>query len=100
MYPILSRPSTKLILGTLQSYDGDSNGDFKKTVGLMSKTSTLHNHHAFLDIFFSSLPNYDVKWPNFKATWERERKAINWTIFAVWAHARSPLVSSNLNSLL
>ena len=57
----LSRPSTKLILGTLRSYDGDGDGDFKKTVGLMSKTSTLHDHHAFLDIFLSSLPNYDVK---------------------------------------
>ena len=38
----------------------------------MSKTTTLHVHHAFLYISFLSLNNYDVKWPNFKFTWERE----------------------------
>ena len=33
----------------------------KKTIGLMSKTTTLHLHHAFLYISLPSLHNYDVK---------------------------------------
>ena len=40
----------------------------------MSKTKTLHAHNAFLYISLPSLHNYDVKWPNFKFTWERERQ--------------------------
>ena len=37
-----------LIIGTLRNYDGDDNGNVKKATGLMSKTITLHLHHAFL----------------------------------------------------
>ena len=44
----------------------------QKTIGLMSKTKTVHVHRAFLYIALPSLHNYDVKWPNFKFTWERE----------------------------
>ena len=33
----------------------------QKTIGLMSKTTTLHVHHAFLYISLPSLHNYDVK---------------------------------------
>ena len=40
----------------------------------MSKTTTLHVRPAFLYISLPSLHNYDVKWPNFKFTWERERQ--------------------------
>ena len=40
----------------------------------MSKTTTLHVHHAFLYISLLSLHNYDVKWPNLKFTWEREQQ--------------------------
>ena len=40
----------------------------------MSKTTTLHVHHAFLYISLLSIHNYDVKWPNFKFTWEQERQ--------------------------
>ena len=36
-------------------------------------SATLHVHHAFLYVSLPSLQNYDVKWPNFKFTWERER---------------------------
>ena len=46
-------------------------------LGLMSKTATLHVHHAFLYTFLLSLHNYDVKLNdqiNFKFTWERERR--------------------------
>ena len=57
-----------LIIGTLQNYDSDDNGNDKKAIGLMSKTTTLHVHHAFLYISLQSLHNYDMKWPNFKFT--------------------------------
>ena len=61
--------------GTLRNHDGDDNENAKKATGLMSKTTTLHVHHAFLYISLLSLHNYDVKWPNFKFTLERERQA-------------------------
>ena len=51
-------------LGTFPNYDGDGNGNVKKAIGLMSKTTTLHVHHAFLYISLQSLHNYDVKWKN------------------------------------
>ena len=60
----------------------------QKTIGLMSKTTILHVHHAFLYISLPALQNYDVKWPNFKFTWERERQGDkfyylcpNWSAF-------------------
>ena len=50
------------ILGTLRNYDGDGKENVKKkTIGLMSKTTTLHVHHAFLYISLPSLHNNDVK---------------------------------------
>ena len=34
-------------IGNLRNYDGDSNGNVKKAIGFkMSKTTTLHVHHA------------------------------------------------------
>ena len=39
-----------LIIGTLRNYDGDDNGNIKKVIDIMSKTTTLHVHHAFLYI--------------------------------------------------
>ena len=33
----------------------------QKAIGLMSRTTTLHVHHAFLYISLQSLHNYDVK---------------------------------------
>ena len=46
---------------TSRNYDGDGNRNVKKAIGLMSKTTTLHVHHAFLYISLPSLHNYDVK---------------------------------------
>ena len=37
----------------------------KKTIGLISKTTTSHVHHTFLYISFPLLHDYDVKMPNF-----------------------------------
>ena len=38
------------IIGTLWNYDGDSNRNVKKGLNLISKTTSLHVHHAFLYI--------------------------------------------------
>ena len=37
----------QVILGSLSNYDDDHNDDFKKTTGLMIKTTALHVHYAF-----------------------------------------------------
>ena len=42
------------LLVTLRSDDGDGNGNATKAIGLISKTTVLHVHHAFLYI---SLPS-------------------------------------------
>ena len=36
-----------MLKGSLSNYDDDHNDDFKKTIGLMIKTTALHVHHAF-----------------------------------------------------
>ena len=52
-----------LMLGTFSSNKGK--GNVKKPIGLLSKTTTLHVHHAFLYISLLSLHDYNVKMPNF-----------------------------------
>ena len=39
--------TTYNIIGSLSNYDDDHNNDFKKTIGLMIKTTALQVHHAF-----------------------------------------------------
>ena len=51
-------------IGTLRCDDSNGNETVKKTIGLMSKTKTLHVHHAFLYISLPSLHDYNVKMPN------------------------------------
>ena len=58
-----SRPDRLELTGTLRSDDGDGNGNAAKTIGLISKTTILHVHHAFLYISLPSLHDYDVKMP-------------------------------------
>ena len=45
----------------LSSDNSDGNEDVKKAIGVMSKTTTLHVHHAFLYSSLPSLHDYDVK---------------------------------------
>ena len=45
--------------------DGDGNENVKTTIGLFSKTTTLHVDHAFLYTALPSLHDYDGKMPNF-----------------------------------
>ena len=54
-----------ILIGTLRSDDGDGNENAKKAIGLITKTTILHIHHAFLYISLPSLHDYDVKMPNF-----------------------------------
>ena len=53
------------VIGTLRSNDADDNENVKKTIGLISKTTTSHVQHTFLFISFPFLHDYDVKIPNF-----------------------------------
>ena len=50
-------------LGTLRSNYTVGNKNIKKTIGLISKTTTLHVHHAFLCIFCPFWHDYHVKIP-------------------------------------
>ena len=54
-----------LLIGTLRSNDADGNANVKKTICLISKTTTSHAHHAFLYISFLFLHDCDVKMPIF-----------------------------------
>ena len=57
-----------MLLGSLRSDDTDVNESGKKAIDLdLSKTTTLHVHHAFLYISLPSLHGHDfnVKVPNF-----------------------------------
>ena len=46
--------------------DGDgTKRTSKRTIDLLSKTTTLYVHHTFLYISLPSLHDYDVKMPNF-----------------------------------
>ena len=58
---IVCRADSAKLIWTLRNYDGDGKENVKKAIGLMSKTTTLHVHHAFLYISLLSLHNYDVK---------------------------------------
>ena len=83
------------LTGTLRNYDGNGNENVKKAIGLMNKTTTLNVHHAFL----LSVDNYDVNWQILSFPENGNGKAIN-SIISVGIRARSPLFSSNQNSLL
>ena len=53
----MSAAPTSRKVRTLRNYDGDGNRNVKKAIGLMSKITTLHVHHAFLYISLPSLHN-------------------------------------------
>ena len=44
---------------------GNGNENVKTAIGLLSKTTSWHVHHAFLYISLPLLHDYDVKMPNF-----------------------------------
>ena len=73
-----------LTIGTLRSNDADNNEKVKKTIGLISTTTTSHEHHAFLYISFPFLHDYDVKMPNF-AFYGGRKQAKTKFYFSFWA---------------
>ena len=62
--PLLLVSATSTI-GSFSNNDGDGSENVKKVIGLLSKTTTLHVHHAFLYISAPPLQDYNVKMPNF-----------------------------------
>ena len=48
-------------IGSLSNDGGDGNEDGKKAIGLISKTTTLHVHHAFLYISLPSSHEHNVE---------------------------------------
>ena len=59
--PLLRLPNNR----DLNIPNGDDNENFKKAIGLISKTTILHVLHAFLYISLPALHDYDVKLPKF-----------------------------------
>ena len=65
--------------------DGDGNENVKKPIGLISKKTTSHVHHAFLYISFLFLYNYDVKMPNFAVKGDVNKQRRNFiSLFEPW----------------
>ena len=63
--------------GSFRKDDGDGNESGKKTIGLISKTTTLHMYHTFLYISLPLLHDYDVKMLNFTIYGERKQATTN-----------------------
>ena len=60
------RDGVVLKIGSLSNGDGDDIENSTKAIGFwISKTTTLHVHHAFLYISLPSGLDYNVKMPNF-----------------------------------
>ena len=79
-----NRRTPLLILGSLGNDDGEVNENGKEGIDLISKTTTLQVHHAFLYISLPSLHDYDVKMPNF--TFCRGREHNTTTFFFLFLY--------------
>ena len=55
----------EMSVGSFSNDDGDGNENVKKAIGLLSKTTSLHVHHAILYISLPLLHDYAVKMPSF-----------------------------------
>ena len=69
----------KLIVGSFSNDVGDGSKNFKKAIGLISKTATLHVQHTFLDISLPSLHDYGVKIPNLTFYGGRKQATTNFS---------------------
>ena len=72
-------PRKLVILGSFSNDDGDGNKNFKKAIGLLSKTISLHVHHAFLYISLPLLHDYEVKMPSFTFFGGRKQATTNFS---------------------
>ena len=70
-------------LGSLSNDDADGSENGKKAIGLISKTTTLQVHHAFLYSSLPSLHDYNVKMPKFTFCRGWEHKAISFFFFSL-----------------
>ena len=68
-------------VGTLNYHDGDDN--VIKALGWISKTTTLHVHHALMYISLLSLHDYDSKMPNFTSYGGRKQATARFS-FSSW----------------
>ena len=56
-------------IGSFSNDDSEGSENAKTEIGLLSKTTSLHVHHAFLYISLPLLCDYDVKMPKFTFSW-------------------------------
>ena len=79
-------------VGSFSNDDGGGNGNgnenVKKAIGLLSKTTSLHVHHAFLYISLPLLHDYDVKMPSF--TFYGGRKTSDDKLFFLFLNLSAP----------
>ena len=66
-------------VGSFSNNDGDGNENVKKAIGLLSKTTSLHVHHAFLYISLLLLHDYNVKMPSFTFYGGRKQVTTNFS---------------------
>ena len=66
-------------LGSFSKDDGDGRENVKKTIGLLSKITSLHVQHAFLYISLPPLQDYNVKMPNFTFYGGRKQATTNFS---------------------
>ena len=74
-YPTVAKEK----IGSFSNDDGDGNEIMKKAIGLLSKTISLHVHHAFLHISLPLLHDYDVKMPSFTFCGGRKQATTNFS---------------------
>ena len=77
-----NRRTSPDILGRLSNDDGEVNENGKEGIGLISKTTTLHVHHAFWYISLPTLHEYDVKMPIFTFCGGRKHNAMTFLFFS------------------
>ena len=66
-------------VGSFSNDDGGGNENVKKAIGLLSKTTSLHVHDAFLYISLPLLYDYDVKMPSFTFYGGRKQATTNFS---------------------
>ena len=65
--------------GSFSNDDGDGNENVKKAIGLLSKTTSLHVHHAFSHIFLLLPHDWDMKMPCFTFYGGRKQATTNFS---------------------
>ena len=74
------KPSVReMSVGGFSNDDGDGNDNVKKAIGLLSKTTSLNVHHAFLYVSLPLLYDFDVKMPGFTSYGGRKEATTNFS---------------------